>query len=75
MVIHKSGNRTISGQYLEGAIMDSGNGLKTPITVAYGDGIGPEIMSAALRVLTEAGARVEFETIEIGKAVYERGFS
>jgi len=55
--------------------MDSRNGLKTPITVAYGDGIGPEIMSAALRVLTEAGARVKFETIEIGKAVYERGFS
>jgi isocitrate dehydrogenase len=29
---------------------------KTPITVAYGDGIGPEIMSATLRVLEAAGA-------------------
>jgi isocitrate dehydrogenase len=43
------------------------------ITVAYGDGIGPEIMQASLRVLREAGARLEVETIEIGEAVYRRG--
>ena len=45
------------------------------ITVAYGDGIGPEIMDAALRVLTAAGAAFETEIIEIGQSVYERGFS
>ena len=28
--------------------------MTTPITVAYGDGIGPEIMQATLRVLTAA---------------------
>ena len=38
---------------------------KTPITVAYGDGIGPEIMKATLRVLESAGAQIEVETIEI----------
>jgi isocitrate dehydrogenase len=46
---------------------------KTPITVAYGDGIGPEIMSATLHILTEAGARIEPEVIEIGEKVYLAG--
>ncbi|MFO0070598.1 MAG: isocitrate/isopropylmalate family dehydrogenase, partial [Gemmatimonas sp.] len=46
-----------------------------PITVAYGDGIGPEIMRATLRVLEAAGARIAPETIEIGEAVYKRGQS
>ncbi|MBU6329695.1 MAG: NADP-dependent isocitrate dehydrogenase [Acidobacteria bacterium] len=47
----------------------------TPITVAHGDGIGPEIMDATLRVLEAAGARLQIETIEIGEAVYARGNS
>ena len=38
---------------------------KTPITVAHGDGIGPEIMDATLRILEAAGAPLEIETIEI----------
>lgn len=45
----------------------------TPITVAYGDGIGPEIMAATLEILREAGARIETEVIEIGEKVYKRG--
>jgi isocitrate dehydrogenase len=47
----------------------------TPVTVAHGDGIGPEIMEATLSILREAGARLELETIEIGEAVYTRGHS
>ncbi|MFO0958162.1 MAG: NADP-dependent isocitrate dehydrogenase [Isosphaeraceae bacterium] len=47
----------------------------TPITVAYGDGIGPEIMKATLRILEAAGARLALETIEIGESVYNRGVS
>lgn len=46
---------------------------KTPITVARGDGIGPEIMDATLDILEAAGAQLDIEEIEIGKAVYERG--
>jgi isocitrate dehydrogenase len=46
---------------------------KTPITVAHGDGIGPEIMDATLRILEAAGAALEIETIEIGEKVYLRG--
>jgi isocitrate dehydrogenase len=45
----------------------------TPITVAHGDGIGPEIMAATLHVLQEAGARLALETIQIGEAVYKSG--
>lgn len=44
-----------------------------PITMARGDGIGPEIMAATLEILNAAGAALEIEEIEIGKAVYERG--
>ena len=47
----------------------------TPITVAYGDGIGPEIMRATLRILNEAGAKLAVEEIEIGEKVYRAGFS
>src|SRR6266581_5014533 len=48
---------------------------KVPITVAHGDGIGPEIMDATLSILKEAGAAIEIETIEIGEKVYLRGNS
>lgn len=44
-----------------------------PITVAHGDGIGPEIMQATLRILDAAGAALAPETIEIGEQVYLRG--
>src|SRR6185436_16479859 len=41
-----------------------------PITVAHGDGIGPEIMAATLHILKEAGAALEIDTIEVGEKVY-----
>lgn len=44
-----------------------------PITVAYGDGIGPEIMNATLAILQAAGARIAPEVIEIGERVYLAG--
>ena len=47
----------------------------TPITVAHGDGIGPEIMEATLHILKEAGARLDIETIAIGEKVYLEGNS
>jgi isocitrate dehydrogenase len=48
-------------------------GKKVPITVAHGDGIGPEIMAASLHILKEAGADLDIDTIEIGESVYKRG--
>ncbi len=44
-----------------------------PVTVARGDGIGPEIMDATLRIIEAAGANLAIEEIEIGEKVYERG--
>src|SRR6202790_2468654 len=46
---------------------------KVPITVAHGDGIGPEIMAATLHILVTAGARLAIEAIEIGEKVYLSG--
>lgn len=46
-----------------------------PITVAYGDGIGPEIMTATLDIIKAAGARIDIEPIEVGEQVYLRGIS
>ncbi|MEM8961807.1 MAG: NADP-dependent isocitrate dehydrogenase [Acidobacteriota bacterium] len=43
------------------------------ITIAYGDGIGPEIMDATVRVLDAAGAGLEYDRIELGEAVYKQG--
>src|SRR5579864_435247 len=48
---------------------------KTPITVAYGDGIGPEIMDATLRIIIDAGAQLDMERIEIGESIYSRGIT
>jgi len=46
-----------------------------PITVAHGDGIGPEIMNATLHILKEAGAALDIETIDIGEKVFLAGNS
>jgi isocitrate dehydrogenase len=48
---------------------------RIPITIARGDGIGPEIMAATLRILEAADAKLDYEEVEIGRKVYERGFS
>jgi isocitrate dehydrogenase len=47
--------------------------VKTPITVAYGDGIGPEITAATLKILAAAGADIEVEEISVGEKVYLQG--
>lgn len=43
------------------------------ITVAKGDGIGPEIMEATLEIMLAAGADIEIEEIEVGEKVYLAG--
>jgi len=43
------------------------------VTVAHGDGIGPEIMEATLRVLAAAEAPLDLEPVSIGLAAYEAG--
>lgn len=43
------------------------------VTVAKGDGIGPEIMDATLEIIMAAGAQIEIEEIEVGEKVYLAG--
>lgn len=43
------------------------------ITIAKGDGIGPEIMDATLDIILAAGAKIEIEEIEVGEKVYLSG--
>ncbi len=45
----------------------------TKITIAKGDGIGPEIMNATLDILKAANVPLEYDEIAIGEKVYESG--
>jgi len=45
----------------------------TRITVAKGDGIGPEIMDATLSILNAAGAKFAIDEIETGEKVFLAG--
>ncbi len=49
--------------------------MQPRITIARGDGIGPEIMKATLAVLKAAGAEFEIDEIEVGEKVYKAGHS
>ena len=48
---------------------------KHPIVVAPGDGVGPEIMDAVLRILDAAGAPLDISKVRLGQAVFEEGLS
>jgi len=43
------------------------------VTFAAGDGIGPEITEAVLRILDAAGASLQLDEVRVGRAVYEAG--
>ncbi len=45
----------------------------TSIAVAHGNGIGPEIMTASLKVLEAAGAKLDIVPIEVGERIYRSG--
>ncbi|MDZ5761914.1 Isocitrate dehydrogenase [Candidatus Cyrtobacter comes] len=47
--------------------------MKKTITLAKGDGIGPEIANSVLEILKKAGADLDFEEIEIGEKAYIAG--
>ncbi len=47
----------------------------TKIAVANGDGIGPEIMGAVLSIFKAAKVPLEFEFVDMGKWVFDKGYS
>lgn len=49
--------------------------MNTKITVATGDGIGPEIMSSVISILKAANCPLDYEYIEVGEKVYLQGFN
>jgi isocitrate dehydrogenase len=46
---------------------------KRKITVLPGDGIGPEVVDAALAIVTATGAPIEFEKCEAGARAFQKG--
>lgn len=47
--------------------------MKRKITIAKGDGIGPEIMDATLSIILAAEAQIEIEEIQVGETLYLAG--
>src|SRR5687768_17940795 len=45
------------------------------IAVAKGDGIGPEIMEAVLKIFKSADVPLEYEYVDMGKWVFDKGFN
>lgn len=45
------------------------------IAVAKGDGIGPEIMTAVLAIFEANKVPLEYEFVDMGKWVFDKGFS
>jgi isocitrate dehydrogenase len=45
------------------------------IAVAKGDGIGPEIMEAVLKIFSANNVGLQYEYVEMGKWVFDKGFS
>ena len=45
------------------------------IAVANGDGIGPEIMEAVIHVFNSAKVPLEYQFVDMGKWVFDKGFS
>ena len=46
---------------------------KRNITIAYGDGIGPEIMKSTMAIMEAAGAQLNYDEIKVGEQVYLSG--
>ena len=46
---------------------------KRKITILSGDGIGPEVVDAALAIIKATGAAVEFEKCEAGARAFQKG--
>jgi isocitrate dehydrogenase len=71
--IEKSCNMaTVMVDQTRGAVM-APRPVRTKITVAEGDGIGPEIMKATLDILEAAGADLDIETVSLGEQIYLSG--
>src|SRR3954463_7368789 len=46
--------------------------MKHAVTLLPGDGIGPEVTAAVVRILDASGAKFDWESFEVGAAAYEK---
>jgi len=47
--------------------------MKKQVTLIPGDGIGPEVVGAAVRIIEAAGAQIEWERCDAGAEVFKKG--
>jgi isocitrate dehydrogenase len=71
--MHNGANATLREPPMSSIVQLNKKPQAAPITVAYGDGIGPEIMEAVLKILAEARVPLNIDTIEVGQKFYEKG--
>jgi isocitrate dehydrogenase len=48
--------------------------MNNRIAIAYGDGIGPEIMESVLNIFKAAKINLSIDVIEVGENLYKKGF-
>ncbi|MEL6558614.1 MAG: NADP-dependent isocitrate dehydrogenase, partial [Bacteroidota bacterium] len=65
----------MNNEILDSVSLHTSNQKAVKIAVAQGDGIGPEIMKATLKILKAAGANIEIHPIELGEKAYLSGHS
>jgi isocitrate dehydrogenase len=53
----------------------SNTDARIPIALARGDGIGPEIVDATVRILEAADAPLDYREVQIGEEVYKQGIT
>jgi isocitrate dehydrogenase len=64
-----------SGPLLGRRGVDTVTPMTSRIVLARGDGIGPEIVGAVLKILEAAKVPLEYDEVEVGEAVYKRGIT
>lgn len=72
-MIKHSKVKTMAEKILEPQKQAAKNDQAIPVAVAMGDGIGPEIMKATLKILDAAGANIVPQHMEVGEKVYLSG--
>ena len=65
--------KNLAAETTRGGRPEARPAVDVEVAVSHGDGIGPEIMGATLRVLDAAGARIVPRRIELGEKVYLAG--
>ena len=64
----------MTATHLEEARVATSTDERIPVTLVPGDGIGPEVTTAARRIVEAAGAPIQWEESEAGAEVFKKAF-